>query len=82
MDNVDWTSADSLYVLTLGAVSSGGHQFDPWWNGGSEFRLTSIFVNPITGNIDTAVHRFEFTRSQISNKSTITLSNLSLNPDW
>ena len=67
-DGINWASGDSIYTMTLNSAKSGGHQYDPWWNGGSEFRLTVVFVNPVTHQADTSIHTFEFTRDQISNK--------------
>lgn len=75
-----WTDEHKLYKPYITKFKSGGHQWDTWIKGGSEFKLSASYTGTSMSPIVTT-QRLNFTRKQIKNKTEKNTSIL-IHSDW
>lgn len=80
-DYGEWNNPDKIYSSKFIAFESGGTQHDTWICGGSEFMVSSAYIN---GNGIGSENTFScnFTRKEIKNYKKKNYVNLYLCPDW
>lgn len=76
----EWTDEHKLYKPYVTKFKSGGHQWDTWVKGGSEFKLSASYAGTSMSSIVTT-QRINFTRKQIKNKTEKNTSIL-IHSDW
>lgn len=76
-----YNNPKKIYKAGYTYLQSGGHQYDSWWAGGSEFYIEATFAT--TENTGTyAEHSCPFTRKQIKHKVKKSCGFSILNSDW